>query len=108
MADTNPNALFSAEEWVRLCNSFGDLVPTVCMEECAELIQAISKVQRSIANGDEAPPIGGVIEELADVIIAMNLLQLKWDIDFEKVEEKFVAKIKRNIERTEGKQCAMP
>ena len=40
-----------------------DLQTVVCMEECAELIQAISKMKRGKDNRDN------LIEEIADVIV---------------------------------------
>ena len=93
---------FAAEDWVRLCNYFGNLLPGVCMEECAELIQAINKMQRFMAAGNKELPVDKFAEELADVIIASNLLRLKWGIDYEKVEEKFIFKMERNIKRARG------
>ena len=42
---------------------------TVCMEECAELIQAISKAKRGKINRDN------MIEEIADVLICIEMLK---------------------------------
>ena len=42
-----------------------DMQTTVCMEECAELIQAISKMKRGKDNRDN------LIEEMADVMICI-------------------------------------
>lgn len=46
-----------------------DLQTTVCMEECSELIQAISKMKRGKDNRDN------LIEEMADVMICMDILK---------------------------------
>ena len=51
-----------------------DIQSTICMEECAELIQAISKMKRGKDNRDN------LIEEMADVLIAFSQLRAMYDI----------------------------
>ena len=46
-----------------------DMQTTVCMEECAELIQAISKMKRG--KGLKS----NLIEEMADVLICIEILK---------------------------------
>ena len=46
-----------------------DMQTVVCMEECAELIQAISKMKRGKDNRDN------LIEEIADVMICIEILK---------------------------------
>lgn len=56
-------------------NEYGaDIQSTICMEECAELIQAISKMKRGKDNRDN------LIEEMADVLIAFTQLRYIYDI----------------------------
>lgn len=52
----------------------GEIQSTICMEECAELIQAISKMKRGKDNRDN------LIEEMADVLIAFSQLRYIYDI----------------------------
>lgn len=54
---------------------------TVCMEECAELIQAISKAKRGKINRDN------MIEEIADVLICIEMLKQMYMISDEKINK---------------------
>lgn len=67
----------------------------VCMEECAELIQAISKNIRgfSIANREN------IIEEIADVLICIEMLSLMLTIPTDKIQDMVNKKQLRNLER---------
>lgn len=51
-----------------------DIQSTICMEECAELIQAISKMKRGKDNRDN------LIEEMADVYIILEQLKFIYNI----------------------------
>ena len=51
-----------------------DVQSTVCMEECAELIQAISKEKRGKSDKDH------LAEEMADVIICIEMLKQIYNI----------------------------
>ena len=56
-------------------NRFGDgIQSTICMEECAELIQAISKMKR----GKDA--YDNLVEEMADVYIILEQLQCIYSV----------------------------
>ena len=56
-------------------NRFGDgIQSTICMEECAELIQAISKMKR----GKDA--YDNLVEEMADVYIILEQLQYIYSV----------------------------
>lgn len=54
-----------------------DLCLTIAMEECAELIQAISKAKRGKLNRDN------LVEEIADVRLCINWLLSIFDIKLE-------------------------
>ena len=58
-----------------------DAQSVVHMEECAELIQAISKIHR-IGYGPDVPPDAyeNLVEEIADVLICMEQLREIYDI----------------------------
>ena len=59
----------------RIVNTFGaEIQSTICMEECAELIQAISKMKRGKDNRDN------LIEEMADVLIAFTQLRVIYGV----------------------------
>lgn len=71
-----------------------DYMTTVCMEECAELIQAISKEIRGKSD------IEHLTEEMADVTICLEMLKQIYDIkddDLEKWIEKKQERIKARI-----------
>lgn len=70
----------------------------VCMEEPAELIQAISKVERY---PDEVDRIENVVEEIADVSICIEYLKMIYNIDQEEIENWINKKIKRIKERVD-------
>ena len=56
---------------------------TIAMEECSELIQAISKCKRY---GFVDKHRDNLIEEIADVLIIINELQLIYDISNDDIE----------------------
>lgn len=68
---------------------------TVCMEECAELIQAISKAKRGKINRDN------MIEEIADVLICIEMLKQMYMISDEKINNWIEKKQAREVERME-------
>lgn len=78
------------------------------VEECAELIQAVSKYRRARGTGQETPlkeqvALDNLIEEIADVEIMLE--QIKYllrlcDMDLLKMRE---YKILRTVERMRGK-----
>ena len=70
-----------------------DLQSTVCMEECAELIQAISKEKRGKSDKDH------LAEEMADVIICIEMLKEIYSISDDMISEWIQIKEARIIER---------
>lgn len=70
------------------------LQSTVCMEECAELIQAISRRLR-----DKPDPDGNLAEEMADVTICLRMLQLMYDVSNADLDEWIGRKIRRQKAR---------
>lgn len=68
----------------------------VCMEEPAELIQAISKAERY---PNDEKYIDRLIEEIADVLICIEYLKMIYDIDQSNVEMWINRKLKRISKR---------
>lgn len=66
-----------------------DAQSTVCMEECAELIQAISKEKRGESDKDH------LVEEMADVLISIELLKEIYEVSNEQINEWIDEKQKR-------------
>ena len=56
-----------------------DMQTTVCMEECSELIQAISKMKRGKDNRDN------LIEEIADVIIGIGKRHIRSGTEYDRL-----------------------
>ena len=69
---------------------------TVCMEECAELIQAISKEKRGKSNKTH------LAEEMADVAICLEMLKKIYNVPEELVNRWITAKMKRQVRRMRG------
>lgn len=70
-----------------------DVQSTVCMEECAELIQAISKEKRGKSDKDH------LSEEIADVLICIEMLKEIYSISDDMISEWIQIKEARIIER---------
>ena len=70
-----------------------DVQSTVCMEECAELIQAISKEKRGKSDKDH------LAEEMADVIICIKMLKQIYNITEDEIYSWVINKQERIIER---------
>lgn len=68
----------------------------VCMEECAELIQAVSKRLRG-----RPDPEHNLAEEMADVTICLKLLQIMYDITDDELDEWVERKTMRQKQRME-------
>lgn len=79
-------------------NYYGiDTQSTVCMEECAELIQVISKLKRG-KNIDTK----NLSEEMADVLICIELLKEMYHISDLQIDTWIEKKQKREEERMNG------
>lgn len=77
-----------------------EIQATVCMEECAELIQAISKMIRR--NGEISEKDHDHLEEeVADVLICIETLKQIYSIPDLSIEEWIDRKQKRMINRME-------
>ena len=70
-----------------------DVQSTVCMEECAELIQAISKQKRG------KPDKCNLSEEMADVIICIEMLKQIYNITEDEIHSWVIIKQERTIKR---------
>lgn len=74
----------------------------IAMEECSELIKAISKMIRYSSDEDSVCMYkDNLIEEMADVYIILDELKMMYDILEFDIEEM----IKRKIDREEGRIC---
>ena len=63
-------------------NYYGkDVQTTVCMEECAELIQAISKEKRGKSDKNH------LAEEMADVLICIEILKQVYSVTDAELQE---------------------
>ena len=79
-----------------------DVQSTVCMEECAELIQAISKQKRGKSDKEN------LAEEMADVIICIEMLKQIYNITEDEIyswvitkQERTIKRIKKDLQSTE-------
>ena len=78
-----------------------DLTLTIASEECAELVQAISKVKRYGFHDEYEDSIH---EEVADVLICISELVCLGYLDIDKVAKYQKLKISREIERAIQKE----
>lgn len=84
--------------WHESVEHFGTrLQSVVCMEECAELIQAVSKRLRG-----KPDPENNLAEEMADVYICLHLLQDMYDVTDERLESWIDRKTERQKERNKA------
>ena len=78
----------------RIIEHYGkDVQSTVCMEECAELIQAISKEKRGKSDKSN------LAEEMADVIICIEMLKQIYNVTDDEIYSWVITKQERTIER---------
>lgn len=88
--------------WHESVDRFGTrLQSVVCMEECAELIQAVSKRLRGKPDPDD-----NLAEEMADVVICLHLLQDMYDVTDERLESWIDRKTERQVERNRVRRRA--
>ena len=75
---------------------------TVHMEECAELIQALSKILR---NKDDKEAFNACVEhlteEIADVLVCINQMQIIFDISDKALSDIISYKLVRQMRRIE-------
>lgn len=74
-----------------------------CIEEMAELIQAINKLYRKQNFGGNSKEVAeahaGVLEEIADVLIMIWQLKVLLEIGEGELQDKINAKLDRQLER---------
>ena len=70
-----------------------ELCSTIAMEECSELIQAISKAKRGKLNSEN------LAEEIADVFLTIGWITEIYDIDITEIEKWRQYKERRIIKR---------
>lgn len=93
----NDTMMYKALEMDSVAHINGDdLTFTIASEECAELIQALSKIKRYGFDGDYKDNLQ---EEVADILICISELISLGYIDMDKVEEWHTYKVNREIER---------
>lgn len=79
---------------VKIIQHYGqDNQSTVCMEECAELIQAISKAKRGKIDRNNME------EEIADVLICIEMLKLMYSLSDSNIDKWILKKQQRELER---------
>ena len=74
-----------------------EIQSTVCMEECAELIQVISKAKRGKLDTDN------MMEEIADVLICIEMLKQIYNISDCSIENWIERKQERILRRMEDR-----
>ena len=77
-----------------------DAQSMIHMEECAELIQAVSKMRRvRNADEDDSDAYENLVEEMADVLICIAQLQIMYDIPDHVIQGMIDKKCARQEER---------
>lgn len=74
-----------------------EIQSTVCMEECAELIQAVSKAKRG------KPDKSNMVEEIADVLICIEILKQIYNIPDCSIKNWIEQKQERILRRMEDR-----
>lgn len=83
--------------WRQSIDHYGrQLQSIVCMEECAELIQAISKKLRKDTSSNDV-----LAEEMADAIVCLHQLKMMYGITDKAIRDQVVAKTLRLAKRME-------
>ena len=91
--------IWNAPELEKICKVWGNQhMLTIAMEECAELIQAVSKIKRNGSN-----PVDGehLAEEVADVLICICELYLMDYLEVREIARIIERKIERSMKRTQ-------
>lgn len=94
--------MYKALEIDSVAHTNGDsLTMTITAEECAEMIQALSKVKRYGLEGEYKDNLQ---EEVADILLCISELISLGYIDMDKVEEWHKYKVDREIKRAEERR----
>ena len=81
-----------------VADHWDDKMPMMCMEECGELIQALSKYERQDFNGyPEVEDIyrQNIIDEIGDMYISLKAIMYHYGISTEKVVERIDYKLNK-------------
>lgn len=70
---------------------------TILMEECAELIQAVSKINRKGCLTPTNPSVPGLIEEMAHVCLSMAVVARCFEITEDDILEEVDKKVKKYL-----------
>ena len=79
------------DEIKTVASFWGDKMPMMLMEECGELIQALSKRERNHTLETEI----NVIEEIADVLISIGAVMEHYGISDDEVKHRICNKLDR-------------
>ena len=91
---------FKKEVFTKAIKYYGSLEQhSVAMEECGELIQAISKFLRSYQPKEMLTARNHIREEIADVLIMIEQLKLMHSITEKELEQEIEYKVTRLKER---------
>ena len=75
----------------------------ICFEECGELVQAISKMKRACRSESRLVEAqAGLLEEMADVLICMEMLGEMFAISQSNIDAMVGIKMVRNMKRIEN------
>lgn len=74
-----------------------DMMKAFVVEECSELIKAITKMERSKGYSDYVKLRSNIIEEMSDVIISILLYIKENKIDEKELYEEIEIKMKRKM-----------
>lgn len=87
------------DDLIEICKYWGDkYMSTVAMEECAEMIQVISKIKRYHTKPEHKDHL---TEEVADVLICIAELMIHDYLNSDEVVEYINRKIDRSLKRME-------
>lgn len=76
-----------------------DKTLVIAIEECSELIKEITKYKRAGNHEEQINRRDGLLEEIADVQICIDMLQVIFDIAENELAREITAKMQRNIGR---------
>ena len=72
---------------------------TICEEEASELIKALTKYKRARSHSEQMRRKGEAMEEMADVIICIDMLMTLFGITERELEKEIKKKMERNLKR---------
>lgn len=72
---------------------------TICEEEASELIKALTKYKRARNHSEQMRRKDGALEEMADVVICIDMLMTVFGVTERELEKEVKKKMERNINR---------